>query len=82
MSAGGILIGFLNTCLYCAIIILVAFAIVWILNLVFGITPSPEVMKWGKIVVALLCVIAILFWLFSLLGGVSVQRPLLLWGAR
>jgi len=69
MSAGALLLGFLNVCLYCAIIILVAFVIVWVLSTVFGITLDANVMKWGKIVVALLCIIAIAAWLLSLLGG-------------
>jgi hypothetical protein len=59
MSAASVLLGFLNVCLYCAIIILVAFVIVWVLNSVFGITLGAEVMKWGKIVA----------WLLSLVGG-------------
>ena len=75
MSAGAVLIGFLNVCLYCAIIILVAFAIVWLLNLIFGITLDANVMKWGKIVVALLCAIAIIAWLLSLVGGGPSMAP-------
>jgi hypothetical protein len=69
MSAAAILLGFLNVCLYCAIIILVAFVIVWVLSTVFGITLDANVMKWGKIVIALLCIIVIVGWLLSLIGG-------------
>lgn len=69
MSAGALLLGFLNVCLYCAVIILVAFVIVWVLQNVFGITLDGNVMKWGKIVVALLCIIAIVAWLLGLIGG-------------
>lgn len=80
MSAGAVLLGFLNVCLYCAIIILVAFVIVWVLSSVFGITLGAEVMKWGKIVVALLCIIAIVAWLLSLIGGgVGVGTNHFLW---
>lgn len=68
MSAGGLLLGFLNVCLYCAVIILVAFAIVWAWQTFMG-SIDGNVYKWGKIVVGLLCVIAIVAWLLSLLGG-------------
>jgi ABC-type multidrug transport system permease subunit len=69
MSAAALLLGFLNVLLYCAIIILVAFVIVWVLSYVFGVTLDGNVLKWGKIVVALLCIIAIVAWLLSLIGG-------------
>ncbi len=75
MSASALLLGFLNVCLYCAIIILVAFVIVWVLSSVFGITLDANVMKWGKIVVALLCVIAIVAWLLSMIGGATYSGP-------
>lgn len=65
MTAGAILLGFLNVLLYCAVVVLVAFVIVWVLGWM-GITPSPDVMKWGKIVVGLLCLIAVAAWLVSL----------------
>ena len=64
-----ILISFLYLCLHIAIIILVAVGIVWLLKLVFNITIDGEVYKWGKIVVALLVIIAIVVWLAGVLGG-------------
>ncbi len=69
MSAAAILVSFLYLCLYIAIIILIAFAIVWLANLIFGITIDGNVYKWGKIVVGLLCLIAVVLWLVSVLGG-------------
>ncbi len=65
---GGILIGFLNVVLFCAIVIFIAFIIVWLLNYLLGIVIDANVMKWGKVIVALICAIAILTWLFSVLG--------------
>lgn len=55
---------------YCAIIILVAFVILWVLGWM-GVAPSGEVLRWGKIVVGLLCLIVIVGWLLSALGVVS-----------
>jgi len=68
MSAGAVLLGFLNVCLYCAIVILIAFAIAWAWT-TFISPIDANVYKWGRIVVALLCIIAIVGWLLSLLGG-------------
>lgn len=64
---GAILIGFLYALLYCAIVILVAFAFVWGLRFV-GVSIDAEVYKWGKVVVGLLCVIILLTWLLTALG--------------
>jgi hypothetical protein len=73
MSAGALLLGFLNVALYCAVIILVAFVIVWVLNWM-GVTLSAEIMRWGKIVIGLLCLIVIVSWLLSVIGG-GVSSP-------
>lgn len=78
MSAAALLLGFLNVLLTCAIIILVAFVIVWLLGFV-GISIDGNVLKWGKIVVGLLCLIVIVGWLLSLLG-VSGTAPHFLFG--
>lgn len=64
---GGILIGFLYALLYCAIVILIAFAFVWGLRFI-GVTIDGQVEKWGKVVVGLICVIILLTWLLSALG--------------
>jgi len=68
MSIGAVLLGFLNVCLTCAIIILVAFVILWVLQSLFNLSIDANVLKWGKIVVALLCLIVIIAWLLSILG--------------
>ncbi len=74
MSAGALLLGFFNVALYCAVVILVALVIVWVLGLA-GYPPSPDVMKWGKIVVLLLCLIVVVGWLLSLLGVGGYAPP-------
>lgn len=71
MSAAAILLGFLNVCLYCAVIILVAFVIWWVITGLMGLALDANVFKWGKIVVALLCLIIVVTWLLGLLSGVS-----------
>jgi hypothetical protein len=65
---GGIIIGFFQMALYCAVIIFVAFLFVWGLKYFLGVDLDANVYKWGKIVVGLLCFIAFLMWLFSVLG--------------
>ncbi len=64
-----ILISFLNLMLYIAIIILIAYVILWVVQGFMGWTIDPNVLKFGKIVVALLCLIAIVVWLSGVLGG-------------
>ena len=64
-----ILISFLNLMLYIAIIILIAYVILWVIQGFMGWAIDPNVLKFGKIVVALLCLIAIVVWLAAVLGG-------------
>lgn len=64
---GGILISFLQMLLYCAIIIFMAVAIAWAWQAFIG-PIDAMVYKWGKIVIGLLCLIAFVGWLLSLLG--------------
>lgn len=71
MAIGSIFIGFLMALLYCAIVILIAFAFVWAMRVVFGIEIDGNVMKWGKVVVGLICVIILLTWLLGALGVVA-----------
>ena len=63
----GILVSLLYLLLHIAVIIFVAFIIVWVFK-IFGIAIDPDVYKWGKIIVMLLVVIAVVIWAFSLLG--------------
>jgi hypothetical protein len=64
----GILISFLYLLLYIAIIILIAFAIRWLVVTFLGWAIDPNVDKWGRIVVGLLCIIAIVVWLSGVIG--------------
>ena len=75
-----ILLSFLSLCLYIAIIILIAFAIRWLITGFLGWPIDPMVYKWAQIIVGLLCIIAIVAWLAGLLGGGVMLPPF--WGAR
>jgi hypothetical protein len=69
MSAAAIFLSFLQLLLYIAIIIFIAYAILWILNWA-GISISGEMLRWGRVIVGLLCIIAVVGWLISVfLGG-------------
>jgi hypothetical protein len=72
-----ILISFLYLLLHLTVIIFIAFCIVWVFKLA-GITIDADVLKWGRIIVILLCVIAVVIWAASLLG----YGPGLMWGPR
>jgi len=63
-----LLISFLYLLLHIAVILLVAFGIVWLVKWIFGISIDPEVYKWGKIVVVLLIVITIVVWVAGVMG--------------
>jgi hypothetical protein len=64
----GVLVGFLQMLLYCAIVIFIAFAIAWAWQTFIG-PIDANIYKWGRIIVGLLCLIAFVIWLLSLLGG-------------
>jgi hypothetical protein len=64
-----ILLSFLSLMLYIAVICLVAYIIVWVIEGFFGWGIDANVMKFGKIVVALLCLIAVVVWLTGVVGG-------------
>lgn len=61
----GILISFLYLCLNIAVICFVAYIILWVVTW-FGFTIDGNVLKFGKIIVALLVIIAIVRWVFGL----------------
>lgn len=65
----GILISFLNLMLYIAIICFIAYVILWVVQSFMGWSIDANVLKFGKIIVALLCLIAIVVWLAGVLGG-------------
>jgi hypothetical protein len=64
-----ILISFLELLLYIFIICLIAYVIVWVIQSFMGWPIDANVMKFGKIVVVLICLIAIVVWLAGVLGG-------------
>jgi hypothetical protein len=66
-----ILISFLNLLLYLAIILFVAYVILWVVRDWFGIAIEANVLKFAKIIVGLICLIAVVIWLASVLGGAS-----------
>jgi hypothetical protein len=63
-----ILVSFLYLLLYIAIIILVAYAIRWLITGFLAWPIDPMVYKWAQIIVGLLCIIAIVAWLVGVLG--------------
>ena len=63
------MISFLNLLLYIAIIVFVAYVILWVVRDWFKIALDPDVLKFGKIIVALICLIAVVLWLTGVLGG-------------
>jgi hypothetical protein len=65
----GILLSFLNLLLYIAIVILIAFVVRWVVVSFLGWSIDPMVEKWGRIVIALICLIAVVVWLAGVLGG-------------
>ncbi len=72
-----LLLSFLSLCLHIAIIVLVAYVIVWLCK-VFKVEIDPNVYWIGKIIVLILIVIAVVAWLSGLVGGYDVL-PLRPW---
>jgi hypothetical protein len=70
-----ILISFLNLMLYIAIICFIAYVILWVITSVFGWSIDANVLKFGKIIVALLCLIAVAVWLGGILGAGPGLHP-------
>ena len=64
-----ILVSFLNLLLYIAIILFVAYVLLWVVRDWFGWTIDTNVLKFGQIIVGLLCLIAIVVWLAGVLSG-------------
>ncbi len=63
-----LLLSFLNLLLYIAIVILIAFAVRWLIVSFLGWQIDANVYKWAQIVVGLICIIAIVTWLVGVLG--------------
>ena len=64
-----ILLSFLNLLLYIAIILFVAYVILWVARDWFKVTIDANVLKFGQIIVGLICLIAVVIWLAGVLGG-------------
>ena len=59
---------FLELLLYLAVVIFIAFVIVWLIWSFLGWPIDPMVYKWGQVIVGLICLIAIFVWLGGVLG--------------
>jgi hypothetical protein len=64
-----LLISFLYLMLYIAIICLIAYVILWVITGFFGWAIDANVLKFAKIVVALIILIAVVVWLSGIVGG-------------
>jgi len=71
----GLLVSFLYVLLYIAIVLMIAYVILWVVRDWFQIAIDPMVMKFAKIIVGLICLIVIVVWIASALGGVSFPHP-------
>jgi hypothetical protein len=58
-----------------AIILLIAYVILWVVRDWFGATIDPMVLKFAQVVVALLCLIVIVIWLTGIMGGTTYRLP-------
>jgi hypothetical protein len=76
----GIVLSFLNLLLYIAIILFVAYVLLWVVRDWFGWTVDGNVLKFGQIIVGLICLIAIVAWFAGVLGH-EAGLPLL-WDYR
>jgi hypothetical protein len=56
-----LLVSFLYLCLHIAVLVFVAYVIVWLLKWL-GIGIDPQVYRVGQIIVALLIIIAVVLW--------------------
>jgi len=74
MSLGAVLISFLEVLLTVAIIILIAYCILWATKVFIG-GLDPNVEYWGRVIVGLICLIVVLTWLLSLFGLVAYPFP-------
>ena len=65
----GLLISFAYLLLYIAVICFVAYVLLWVIRDWFGIAVEGNVLKFAKIIVGLIILIAILVWLSGVIGG-------------
>jgi len=69
-----VLVSFLYLLLHIAVIVFVAFVIVWLLKWL-GIAIDGNVYRAGQAIVALLILIAVVIWLSGLLGWHAYRFP-------
>lgn len=77
----GLIISFAYLLLNIAGILFVAFVLVWLFKWFTNKEIDPDVYKWGKAIVALLIIIAILLWFAGVIGNFQLlpmwrPRPL------
>ena len=70
----GLLVSALYMLLNIAIILLVAYVLLWVIRDWFGVSIDGMVLKFAQIVVALLCLIVIVIWLSGVLGYSTGHR--------
>jgi hypothetical protein len=70
-----LLVSALFMLLHIAIILLIAYVLLWVIRDWFGVSLDPMVMKFAQIVVALLCLIVVVLWLSGALGYSSYRLP-------
>jgi ATP/ADP translocase len=70
-----LLISFLYLLLHIAVILFIAYAILWVLRDWLGVTIDPMMMKFGQAIVVLLCVIAIVIWVAGVTGHTAYRLP-------
>ena len=71
----GLLISFLYLLLHLAVILFIAYAILWIIRDWLGFAIDPMMMKFGQAIVALLCLIAIVIWIAGVTGHTGYRLP-------
>lgn len=74
MNLGAVLVSFLEVLLTVALIILIAYCILWAARVFIG-GLDPQVEYWGRVVVGLVCLIVVVSWLLSLFGLINYPFP-------
>ena len=69
------LISFLYLLLHLAIILFIAYAILWVLRDWLGVSIDGNMLKFGQAIVVLLCLIAIVIWIAGVTGHTSYRLP-------
>ncbi len=73
-----LVISFLYLLLNIAIILLIAYALLWVIRDWFSIAVDGNVLKFAQIVVGLLCLIAVAVWLAGAIGYTDFRLPIAL----